>query len=188
MASATFFDRGGRVGGASVLPVRIDALQLEHNQFGAIVVDAFFGPGGRVGNHILERTHGGFRPVFRLHVPDFHGNSGFVGHVTFKLVKRIAVFSADGHRLRAFPQGDLLDFSRVRFLVKFEAQCYLLHLNKFSHSMRLYSTRTCAHQPGKMRIARIIDVLPPLSSFGFSGLFTILQRRRITAGLVIFII
>jgi len=121
-----FLHGGGGILRTGILAVGIRALELEHDHFRAVVVDALFGPGGGVAHHVFERRQSRFRPFLGFRVPDLHGDPGFVGHLAFELVERITAFAANDHGRIPFSQGDFLDAAGIGFLKEFEAQFYLL--------------------------------------------------------------
>jgi hypothetical protein len=55
-----------------------------------------------------------------------------MGHLTFKIVKRIAALSADCHGLVSLAEHNLLYSAGICFFSKFKGQCYLLILFSFS--------------------------------------------------------
>jgi hypothetical protein len=81
------FYRGGGIRGAGIVAIGVGAFELQHDNFGAVFLNAFFGPCGRVGDHVLERFHCRCRPLIGYHVPDFHGNFRLVGHFALKLIE-----------------------------------------------------------------------------------------------------
>ena len=86
----------------------IGALELQRNQLGSEFIHAFFGPGCRVGSHILVIVEYGFRPIVRFRIPNFHCNYRLVGHFTFEIVKGITGLPSDGNGFVAFAQGNFL--------------------------------------------------------------------------------
>ena len=120
------FHRGRCLRRAGVGAVGIDAFELEHDNFGAVFLNAFFCPCGRVGDHVLKGFHCRCRPLLGCHVPDLHGNFRFVGHFPLKLIEWVAGFAADGNGFVAFTDGDRLYRTCIGFLVEFETQSYLL--------------------------------------------------------------
>ena len=92
--------------GARVISIGVGAFELENDHFSSKGVDTFFCPGHRIRNHIFEMMQGGFRPIFRFHIPYFHRDSRLIGHVTFELIERIASFTAESDRFFSFPNGN----------------------------------------------------------------------------------
>ncbi len=131
-------DRRGSVRRARILVIGIRASELKRDHFRAVRFNAFFRPGRRIADDILKRLDGRFRPVFRLHVPDFHGDFGLVGHFTFELVKRVACLAADSDSFVTLSQLNIPHSSGIRFFEKFKSQClYLLWVFKqFGFSRR----------------------------------------------------
>ncbi len=112
--------------GAGVLIVRVDALELQDDCLGAIVFNALFRPGGRVGNHILERGQGRLGPVRRLHVPYFHSNQGVIGHIAFKGVERVTCLATDSYSGITRTNGNRFDATGVGLLFNFKCHVSLL--------------------------------------------------------------
>jgi hypothetical protein len=126
MAPSTFFTVADALRRTGVVAVGVDAFQLEHDNFGAVFLDAFFGPCGRIGDHIFEGFECRWRPLVGCHIPDLHGDFRFVGHFPLKLIERVAGFAANSNGFVALTDGDRLDRTCIRFLVEFETQSYLL--------------------------------------------------------------
>ncbi len=115
-------DRCGCIRGAGIVAIGIGALELEYDNFGAVFLNAFFCPCGRVGDHVLERFHCRCRPLIGYHVPDLHGYFRFVGHFALKLIEWIAGFAANSNGFVAFTDGDRLYRPCIGFLIEFETQ------------------------------------------------------------------
>ncbi len=109
-----------------ILIVWIDTFELDYNGICAKVIHTLFGPSCRVGNNIFEMGQYRLRPLFRLHIPDFHGNNRFIGHVSFKGIKRITCLTSHGNGRVSFAYGNFLDAAGIGFLLDFKSHFCLL--------------------------------------------------------------
>ena len=114
---------------ACVFAVGVGAFQLKHNKLGPVVLDTFFRPRGRIGYYILERCQSRLGPLFRLHVPDLHGDLRLVGHFALEQVEGITCLAPHLNGFFPFAECNLLYAAGIRLFCNFKSHSYLLRKN-----------------------------------------------------------